>query len=359
MNLGALATGLLTGGASLLGGFGAASAQRKRDMANVRAVATANYVNASRATKLNNELRQRADKAAKVPVVTTTKYGRTDTVSGDVDTDAFLSQAAKMGVNPLTLIRSGSLGLYGRTKSVSSGQDVVTTTGERAMDAALAGQNIYFDQANTLLGAPPQTTGQILGGGLSDGLGAYSQIASQDAQNAFQLKYLQQQTSSQMRLQSMQRAVMGAVAGGVTGGGVHRGGGGLGSDNTAGENWVLKALGRSWASLAAPVPAESDLNARYDEAGTILQAGDNAWRDWLLAHPEYAGRGKIAENNLVKGLDTSMGDIVDLLAGNVPKTFRGPPITLSVRPGSPAALAADFVWRAFVGNGKQAYQGRK
>lgn len=219
MPFGALAAGAVSGISSLLGGFGQASAQRARFKALVKAQAEGNEIRDFRAREMNAQIRARADAAALVPEVTTTDYGRTEYTTGDIDVDAFLAQSARMGINPITMVRSGSLGHYARSYTQTGGRDVVTTTGAHAMDAALAGQHIAeFDQS-LLAGAPqPQSTMQIAGGALSDAYSAYSTVASQDAQNAFQLQYLRQQ---QVR-QSVARPTMGAIAGGYTGGGVVR-----------------------------------------------------------------------------------------------------------------------------------------
>lgn len=229
MPIGALAAGLVQGAASLFGGFGAASAQRDRDKANVRAVGEANRINDERAVEMNRQLRARADAAALVPVVTTTKYGRTEQTSsyGDIDIDGFLEMSRRTGINPITMVRSGQLGLYGRTYSstVTGGEDVVTTTGERAMDAALAGQNIASVIPNTLYGTPPQNTMSIMSGALSDGYGAYASVAQQDAQNAAQLEFLNRQLAA--RRDTSMRGNMGSVAGGYVGGGTQRAPAGL------------------------------------------------------------------------------------------------------------------------------------
>lgn len=202
--LGALAAGVIQGAGSLFSGFGAASKQRARDKANVRAMDVANQINAGRTEDMNRQIRARADAAALVPVVTTTNtdYGRHEETltAGDINVDAFIKQSNAMGINPISMLRSGAMGYYARTSSQTrtGGRDSVTTTttGERAMDAALAGSEIPYYQANQLLGAAPQSTGEILGGSLSDAYGAYSQVAANDMQNAYQMAALQQQARS-------------------------------------------------------------------------------------------------------------------------------------------------------------------
>lgn len=290
MPLGALATGLLSGGASLLSGFGAASAQRKRDKANVRAMAEANFVNASRATKLNNELRQRADRAAKVPIVTQRSSG------GDVDTERFIAQSEAMGINPITMVRSGSLGLWGRN------WERTETTGENAMQAALAGDNIYYDSPNVLTGSPPQTTGQVLGGAFQDGLSAYSTVAQQDAQNAFQMRYLRAQQQGQAGLQAARMRSYGSLATGAGGGG-STGGGVLGSTpgkglKIGGLDWLLNPnssdaqqfenrLGEPGEWLFAPVIMYQDFKFQTEQMGEKAPQ----WRKDVAGTVDYSKQG--------------------------------------------------------------------
>lgn len=310
--LGALAAGVVQGGASLLGGLFGASKQRDRDKANVKAMDLANAINNMRAESLNDQLRRRADAAAKVPVVTTTKdssttstdYGKWELSTSDVDLDAFLDASARSGINPLTMIRSGAMGLFGRAFSQTGGRDTTTsssfsetsTTGERAMEAALAGNNIAYYQPNQLLGAPPQSGGQAFAGALSDGLGAFTNWHQNSQQNALMTRQLDQQARAVGNaLQGARRSTMGSLAGGSVGGRQIPGGGQL-------------------RASATPGPADDALFAPFKAAGG---------RDGTVVDVPWLGQVHIPwTEETAKGLDW-MGELKDFAigVGAVPETI--------------------------------------
>lgn len=206
----AIAGALVSAGASLLGGFGKASAQRKRDKANVKAMVHANYMNAVRADAMNAEVRARADAASKIPIVTIREDAGYRDASG-VDTDAFLAASARIGINPITMMRSGTLGLFGYT-DYGARKSTETVHGAHAMDAALAGQHIAQFEAEQLLSAPPASGMEVFGNALGDGFQTYQGMRSQEIQNAHQLAVVDRQLEGEARIAATrQRGGFGSV----------------------------------------------------------------------------------------------------------------------------------------------------
>lgn len=193
---------LIAGGASLLGGLFGRNDAKKRQKKEEEAIRAANEKAQELAAQMNKEVRARADAAALVPVATERESSSVNTSStrGGVDMAAFMAAAEENGFNPLTFLRSGALSLFAKQDSVSTmdSWDWQCTTGERAMDAALAGQ--YIPQLSPVIGQTQVPgMGEIFGNALTSGASQYLADQNQARQNAFQKELLGQQLAGANR----------------------------------------------------------------------------------------------------------------------------------------------------------------
>lgn len=182
---------LIAGGASLISGlFGRSSAkkQAKKEEAAIRA---ANEVAVRQADDMNRSARLRAEAAALVPVQSERENATTSVSQGGVDMAGFMAAAENYGFNPLTFLRSGALSLFARTESATHSVDWECTTGERAMDAAQAGQ--YIPQLSPVISQTKVPgMGEVFGNALNTGVNQYLGDAQrqQDFQNDMMLAQL-------------------------------------------------------------------------------------------------------------------------------------------------------------------------
>lgn len=220
---------LIAGGASLLSGLGGLFGGRKRDKENAARqqanddfnqleTAKYNHLNRADVIAMNAAVRARAEKAAKVPIVTTTQHGKVVTKdsgftentthsAGRVDWKTMMADAEKAGFNPVTWLQGGAMAAYTRlgastvrrsasTSTTTQGDDVTTVTGSGAMDAALAGQYIP-SPALFQKGTPAQSTaptiGEVLGNAISAGASQFvSDLGVRNSEN-FQREMVNQQ----------------------------------------------------------------------------------------------------------------------------------------------------------------------
>lgn len=224
--LGAIIGGLLSAGASFLGGMGRKqSAQRQQELEmqglrdyNIASQAAADRANAAIAKnnttvrQINLTTRKRADRAAKVPLVEKqTSWNR-------VDVGRMVRDAENNGFNPLTFLRSGALPLYAQSFGASR------TTGHNAMAAALAPQ--MATQAESimpnLVPVVPNTqvpsSMEVFGSAAQAGVNSFLQGWQQDQQNQFQAGLVQMQLDSYARRGSAPRYSGGGGGGGGGGG---------------------------------------------------------------------------------------------------------------------------------------------
>lgn len=174
---------LVSGGISLLGGLFSSMGQKSRDKKNAEAARKANEANEARVTKMNADVRRRAERAASVPIVTNQQ------TAGSVDVKGMMAGAEAAGFNPITWLRNGGMQAYARTTSSSQ------VYNSQLMDAALAGSTIFQESAPPLSTA--QTTGEVIGNALNTGASAWVNEASQERQNQFQMGLLQMQLDGQ------------------------------------------------------------------------------------------------------------------------------------------------------------------
>lgn len=182
MVLNALIGAGVSAGASFLSGMFGKSAEEKRYSINQRNQDRRDVWNQQLSDAHRNDVRARAEAAAQVPIVTTSK--------GRVDMAGFMEAAEKNGFNPLTFLRNGGLQLFAETR-----QEV---TGSTAMDAALAGSQFLFQHSAAQQYNVP-TNGEVFGNALTSGANAFTQQMSQNAQNDFQMKLLNAQLLGQER----------------------------------------------------------------------------------------------------------------------------------------------------------------
>lgn len=172
---------IVAGAASFISGILGRSSAKKQAKKEEEAIRKANDVATANAQQMNKEIRARADAAALVPVATE----RETRTTGGVDTGRFLKEAEEMGINPLTMVRSGALSLYADTTV----NDWTCTTGERAMDAALSGT--YLPQLSPVIAQTKVPgIGEIAGNALVSGANQYLSDLSQAENNAFQMALL-------------------------------------------------------------------------------------------------------------------------------------------------------------------------
>lgn len=175
---------ILAGGAKLVAGFFAKKDAEKQAKEEKRAIKNYNKKQEELTIQMNKEARARADAAALVPVQRAS-YSYT---SGDVDTDKLLADAEKLGMNPISYIRSGAASLYTQT----SAESFDCTTGERAMEAAQAGQ--YFPQLMPVMSQTQvPSMGSVVGDAAMAGVNQYLQDKSVAENNAFQMQLLNRQ----------------------------------------------------------------------------------------------------------------------------------------------------------------------
>lgn len=219
-----LGMGLISGGVSLISGLLGRSSAKKQAAKEEAAIREANNAASENAAKMNKEARARAEAAALVPVQTQSAHDEvrtsaTDTTSGgfskskgftqgSVDMKGFMAAAEENGFNPLTFLRSGALALFGRTDSEDSEthgdvsrsvvadtlstDDFTCTTGERAMDAAQAGQ--YIPQLSPVVASTKVPgMGDVLGNALTAGTNQYLSDRTRQEQNDFEMAKLNAQ----------------------------------------------------------------------------------------------------------------------------------------------------------------------
>lgn len=286
----ALALGLAKGAGSLISGLSAAHNQKEQYHQERQRLQILNDRNRMWTDKLNQELRARADAAALVPVETTST----------VDMAGFLAAAEMAGFNKLSFLRSGALSLF--TK--------VSTTGERAMDAALAGDN-WFQEVSTNPNLGYTTSsGEAVGDAISSGADAFMSEWQREAQNNFQLGLLQTTLAAKanMRLGSvvgLGSSPHAVLSGGVTsvqGGGTTGGGGKPGTVKLT--DWLSWIVGND-----KPVD-ESDLVKRYDDAGRMLEIGRRAFEDWKTNNPEIGSEADKGVKQALELTNMTAKDIV-------------------------------------------------
>lgn len=163
----------VTGGANFFSGlFGKSGAQKRADEER-RRIEQANRANRDAANKMNREVRARADKAAKVPIVTKQV--------GQGNLSAMVADAIKNGFNPLTVLRSGGQAYYAGSTT--------TVTGSTAMDAALAGQHIATLQPLISQTQVP-STGEVFGRALETMAGSITSMMNTNQAQEFQFDFL-------------------------------------------------------------------------------------------------------------------------------------------------------------------------
>lgn len=170
--MGPLLGAALSFGSSFLSGLFGQSGAKKRAAEEKAAIDEANRVNQGRADWMNKVIRVRAERASKIPIVTTNRANLTTMVQ----------DAVKNGFNPLTVLRAGGLGNYTTT----------AVSGSTNMDAALAGQHIATFQPLISQTQVP-TTGEVLGGAINSGVGTFQQMMSTQQAQQFQADLVQMQ----------------------------------------------------------------------------------------------------------------------------------------------------------------------
>lgn len=221
---------LLTMGGSLLSGLLGQSDEKKRlkaqefarqqaNVHNQQAIEAFNQRSEANANRLNAEIRKRADKAAKVPVVTQSSRHVTDTqvdtrhaeTQSSVDIDGMMAAAEKAGFNPVTFLRAGGLQAYAKSVSDETGKHTQSlwekssqkVTGANAMDAALAGQHLpalmAYQEAGQDQSMNYPGTGEVLGSALKSGVDKFVSDLDQSRQNDFQRDLLERQLAGRNR----------------------------------------------------------------------------------------------------------------------------------------------------------------
>lgn len=163
----------VSGGSSFLSGLFGRSGAKKRAAEEVRRIEQANRANRDAAKEMNRQVRARADKAAKVPIVTKQV--------GQGNLAAMVTDAVKNGFNPLTVLRSGGQAYYAGSTT--------TVTGSTAMDAALAGQHIATLQPLISQTQVP-STGEVFGNALQAMAGSFTSMMSTNQAQQFQMDLL-------------------------------------------------------------------------------------------------------------------------------------------------------------------------
>lgn len=177
---------LISGGASLISGLFGMSSAKKRDRENARRQAESDARNEARVDAMNKDVRARAERAAAVPIITTSKS------TGSVDIAAMMAGAEKAGFNPVTWLRNGGMQAYAINNNVQ------TTENSQLMDAALAGSTLFQGSPPTPSTAPG--IGEVIGNALTTGASQWVREAEQDRQNNFQMQLLNAQlTGAQTR----------------------------------------------------------------------------------------------------------------------------------------------------------------
>lgn len=163
----------VSGGSSLISGLFGRSGAKKRAAEEVRRIEQANRANRDAANEMNRKVRARADKAAKVPIVTKQV--------GQGNLSAMVADAIKNGFNPLTVLRSGGQAYYAGSTT--------TVTGSTAMDAALAGQHIATMQPLISQTQVP-STGEVFGKALENVAGSITSMMNTNQAQKFQFDFL-------------------------------------------------------------------------------------------------------------------------------------------------------------------------
>lgn len=191
---------LITGGASLISGFLGMKGKEDQRKKDLRDQATRNQLNYDLIAAMNADVRARAEAAAKVPIVTT----GSDVSTSSVDIAAMMKGAEASGFNPVTFLRNGGLAAYAK----STRNYTESVTGSRAMEAALAGSEIFQHGA-----APSQMSvpsmGEVFGNALTTGAGQYVSDMNQQQQNNFQMQLMNAQLQGNNRRAAQYQATGG------------------------------------------------------------------------------------------------------------------------------------------------------
>lgn len=196
-------------GASLIGGLIGQSSKKKQEERNIRDQRNTDAANHRRVVEMNADVRRRAEAAAAVPIVTS----GWERIASSVDVEGMMAAAEKAGFNPVTWLRNGGLAAYARTSRDYS----ESVTGSRAMEAALAGSEIYQQGQAYQRTAPTQ--GEVFGNALAQFGSGVSEFLTQQQQNAFQMQLLNAQLQGNNRA-SAQRAYQQQRSGGNSPGAV-------------------------------------------------------------------------------------------------------------------------------------------
>lgn len=192
---------LIGGAASLVGGLFGKSSADKKDRQNARNQQKNDEANRKRVEAMNADVRARAEAAAKVPIVTTTSgFDKSRVItSGSVDIAAMMAAAEKSGFNPVTFLRNGGMAAYAKSVTDTDRKygETQTVTGAHAMDAALAGQQIFQSAAPYQNQAPGY--GEVFGNALTTGANLWVQDYNQKQQNAFQMQLMNAQLAGNNR----------------------------------------------------------------------------------------------------------------------------------------------------------------
>lgn len=180
--MGPLLTAGLSFGASFLSGLFGKSGAEKRAAADRAEIEHVNRENRKAAENMNREVRARAAKAAKIPIVTKTV--------GSGNLSKLVADAEANGFNPLTVLRSGGQAFYAGSTS--------TVTGSTEMDAALAGQHLSVLQPRISQTQVP-STGEVLGKALESGVGTFTSLMSQQQAQQFQMDLTEMQIAGSNR----------------------------------------------------------------------------------------------------------------------------------------------------------------
>lgn len=275
----------IAAGASLIGGLFGRSDAKKQARKEEKAIRAANEAAKATADLMNRQVRARADAAALVPVATE----RESVSAGGMDMTRFLADAEKGGFNPLTYLRSGAASLYATQETA----DWSCTTGERAMDAALAGQHMPNLQPVISQTRVPGV-GEVLGNALTTGANQFLSDLSVKQNNEFQMQLLNRQLAGANSAGAYSGSRSGYVPAAFLHGSVRKTSG----PQVAGGNKTLN-WGTTPKAPFEPITEFDDAVASVDQVTTLFR---DAWnRDPYVQW--WRGKGSFPQTPFVKGVN--------------------------------------------------------
>lgn len=287
LGMSAALSGLVSGGINLLGGLGAREREKDAYNAERQALTGLNKQNIYWTTRMNEELRQRADSAARTPHITTTTHDNQQ--GGGFDAAGFLASMKKIGMNPISAARAGLANMF--ATAWDKGTQVVTETGHFAMEAALAGQYLP-SLVSDFPGSPfPRSGLEVASQAAGAGWDRFTQVYDQGVQNQFQRETLMASllARGQGYLPTGSRNGMsGKLTAGVIGGQSGGGGGELATSKNPLKQWCSRSLGTCIAipdNLPNPGADDNPLRAILGDTADTVTMADNALAIYLHNNP--------------------------------------------------------------------------